>query len=686
MKEYKTEQLRNLVLLGHGGTGKTSLAEAAAFASGAISRLGRVDDGTTVSDFEPDEQKRKISLSLALVPCEWANHKINLIDCPGYADFVAEVRSGIAAADLGVIVVDAVSGLQVGTEQAWQNADRARLPRVIFINRMDRENANFQQALDQLQARYGKKVAPLQLPIGAQDSFSGVVDLLQNKAYAGEKGAAAEVPGDMQAAVAAAREQLIEAVCEADDDVMARYLEGEELSADELTGALRKGIAAGVTYPVFVGSAAKNIGVTAFLDAIVADGPSPADVAPRIARADGGEEPLKADPAGPLAALVFKTSADPFVGKLTYLRVVSGTLKADSHVWNANHNVDERIGQIIILRGKTQDHVTALAAGDIGAVAKLAHTVTGDTLCQKDRAVTLPGIEFPRPPYNVAVTPKGKADIDKLGPALQRIAEEDPSLVVRRDETTGETIISGMGDAHVEVAAERMKRKFGVDVDLHAPKVPYRETVTSSVDSEYIHKKQTGGHGQYARVNIKVEPNKGGGFEFVDKVVGGAVPRNYIPAVEKGVQEALHEGALAHFPMVDIRVTLFDGKDHPVDSSEMAFKIAGSQALKQGALKANPVLLEPIVSMKIRVPESNTGDVMSDLNGKRAKVHGMTPEDGGMTVIDAEAPLAEVLRYATDLRSITQGRGSFEMEFDHYEEVPQHLAQKVIAEAQKNHE
>jgi elongation factor G len=683
MKEYKTDQIRNIVLLGHGATGKTSLAEAALFASGGTTRMGRVDDGSTVSDFEPDEVKRRISLSLALIPCEWASHKINIIDCPGYADFVGEVKSGIAAADLGVVVVDAVSGLQVGTEQAWLHADQAHLPRIIFVNRMDRENANFQQAVDQLQARYGKRVAPLVLPIGAQDGFAGVVNLIERKAYTGDKGATSEIPVEMVAAVDAAREQLIEAVCESDDDVMSKYLEGEELSEEELTAALRKGIAAGQAYPLFAGSSTKNIGITKFLDTLVRDCPSPADVPPRTATAAGGDEPLKADAEAPLAAFVFKTAADPFVGKLTYLRVVSGTLKGDSHAWNANQGADERIGQLIVLRGKTQDHVPALTAGDIGALAKLAHTNTGDTLCSKEHAVTLPRLKFPRPPFNLAVTPKGKADVDKMGPSLQRIAEEDPTLQVRREETTGETIISGMGETHVEVAAEKMKRKFGVEVDLHAPRVPYRETVTSSVDSEYIHKKQTGGHGQYARVAIKVEPNRGGGFEFVDKVVGGAVPRNYIPAVEKGVHEALQDGALAHFPMVDLRVTLFDGKEHPVDSSEMAFKLAGSQALKQGALKANPVLLEPIMSMQIRVPESNTGDVMSDLNGKRAKVHGMTPEEGGTTVIDAEAPLAEVLRYATDLRSITQGRGSFEMQFDHYEEVPQHIAQKVIAEANK---
>lgn len=679
MKDYTTEQIRNAVLIGHSSTGKTALAEAALFVSGGTTRLGKVEDGTTVSDFDPDEQKRKISISLAVVPCEWAGHKINIIDTPGYPDFVGEVISGIRAADFGVVVVDAVSGVQVGTELVWRHADAANLPRLVFVNRMDRENANFDQAVQQLQSMFGKKVAPLCIPIGSQDSFSGVVNVVDGKAYTGDKAMPAAVPDDMSGAVAAAREQLVEAVAEADDDLLNKYLEGEELSSDEITAALKKGIAAGIVIPVFAGSATKLIGVSKLLDAMLADCPSPADLPP----AKAGEQELPASASGPLAAFVFKTTADPFVGRLTYLRVVSGTLKGDSHAWNANRAVDERLGQLSVVRGKTQEHVPQLVAGDIGAVAKLAHTVTGDTLCTKDQAVTLPPLRFPSPPFNVAVTPKGKEAVDKLGPALQRIAEEDPTLVVHRDETTGETILSGMGDTHVEVAAERMKRKFGVEVELHAPRVPYRETITTKVDSEYIHKKQTGGHGQYARVNITLEPNRGGGFEFVDKVVGGAVPRNYIPAVEKGVQEAMSEGALAHFPMVDIRVTLFDGKDHPVDSSEMAFKLAASQALKQGALKANPVLLEPIYQLKVRVPESFTGDIMSDLNTKRAKVHGMSPEDGGFTVIDAEAPLAEVLRYATDLRSITQGRGTFEMKFDHYEEVPAHLAQKVIAESAK---
>jgi elongation factor G len=432
---------------------------------------------------------------------------------------------------------------------------------------------------------------------------------------------------------------------------------------------------------VVCGSALAEVAIDRLADFLCEIGPSPVDRPTEITAGDVAVE-VAADPAGDPLVFVFKTIADPYVGQVSVFKVLSGTVSTDDHLVNTRTGVDERLHGLFALRGKEHIPVATLGAGDIGAVAKLTHTVTGDTLCTKEHPLTLESVAYPRPPFNVAVTPKGKGDVDKMGPSLQRIAEEDPTLNVHRDETTGETIISGMGETHVEVAAEKMKRKFGVEVDLHPPRVPYRETVTSKVESEYIHKKQTGGHGQYARVAITVEPNKGAGFEFVDKVVGGSVPRNYIPAVEKGVHEALQEGALAHFPMVDIRVTLFDGKEHPVDSSEMAFKIAGSQALKQGALKATPVLLEPVVTLKIRVPEGHTGDVMSDLNSKRAKVHGMSPDEDGTTVIDAEAPLAEVLRYSTDLRSITQGRGSFEMEFHHYEEVPQHIAQKVIAEAQ----
>ena len=685
MKDYQTEQIRNVVVLGHGGTGKTTLSEAALFATGAITRLGRVDEGNTTSDYDPDEIKRQISISLSLVPCEWRDHKVNLIDTPGYADFLGGVKEGIRAADSALVIVDAVSGVEVGTGLAWGYADEQQLPRFVYVNRMDRENADFAEALRQVQERFGKSCVPLQMPIGAQDSFQGVVDLLEMKAYSGEKAEAGDVPESLGAEATSYREQLIEVVAENDDELLNKYLEGTELSAEELQRGLRAGIASGGVVPVLVGSAGKNIAVPRVLDALVDFGPSPLDRPDAAATDEGGNETsLKADANGPLAVLAFKTSADPYVGKLTYLRVYSGTLSPDSHVWNANKKAQERIGQLFHMRGKTQDHASLLAAGDIGAVAKLAETVTGDTLCSKEHAVTLAPVAFPTPSYSLAVYPKTKADLDKLGTGLARIADEDPSLRVYRDTATHETIISGLGESHLDVAAERMKRKFGVEVELVTPRVPYRETIKASKQSEYIHKKQTGGHGQYARVAIALEPlPSGSGFVFENKIVGGAVPKQYIPAVEKGVHEAMQEGVIAHFPLVDVKVTLYDGKEHPVDSSEMAFKLASAQALKQGVQSASPVLLEPIVNLHVTAPDEHTGDVLSDLNGKRGKVLGMTPQGGGLTVIEAQAPLAEVQRYATDLRSMTQGRAHYTMDISHYEEVPAHVAQKVIESSQK---
>ncbi len=679
MKEYETDQIRNVVLLGHGGTGKTSLSEAALFATGAINRLGRVDDGNTTSDYEPDEEKRQISLSLALLPCEWNGHKVNLIDTPGYADFLGEVKQGLRAADAALIVVDAVSGVEVGTDLAWSYADEQSLPRLVFVNRIDRENADFAGAVQQMQERFGKRCVPLQVPIGAQDAFQGVVDLLDMQAYLGEKAEQGEVPESVGPDVATFREQLIEAVAETDDDLINKYLEGEELTAEELRSGLRAGVCSGSIVPILVGTATKNVAVPRLLDALVDYGPSPLDRGEVVAQDDGGTEvKLTADAAGPLVVLAFKTSADPYVGKLTYLRVVSGTLTSDAHAWNANRKEQERLAQLFYLQGKIQENAPRLTAGDIGGVAKLGETLTGDTLCARERPLVLPAIEFPVPSYRLAVFPKTKADLDKLGIALSRIVEEDPSLRVQREHDTNETLLSGLGESHIEVAAERMKRKFGVEVELVTPKVPYKETITASSKADVTHKKQTGGHGQYARVAIEVEPlPHGAGFEFVVKVSGGSVPKSYIPAVEKGVKEAMQQGVLARYPLVDLKVTLYDGKEHPVDSSEMAFKLAGAQALKQSVEDASPVLLEPIVNLRIIVPEANTGEVLSDLNGKRAKVQGMTPA-GALTTIEAQAPLAEVQHYATDLRSITQGRGAYTMELGHYEAVPAHVVQRVI--------
>ncbi len=679
MKEYATENIRNVALIGHGSTGKTSLSEAMLFSAKTINRLGRVDDGTTTSDFDPDEVRRSSSVNLSVLPFEWQGAKLNILDTPGYADFVGEVKCGVRAADAAVIMVCAASGVQVGTEYAWAYADEQNLPRLVFINRMDRENADFHQTLSQLQEMFGQKCVAFQLPLGAQANFRGVVDLLTMKAYVGEKGEAQDVPKELLEQATSLREKLVEAAAETDDTLITKYLEGEDLSEEELRRGLRMGVIRGSLIPALTGSATKNIAVTLLMDALCRCLPSPADVA--VAVQDG--EPIQADAKGPLVALVFKTTADPYVGRLTYFRVYCGTLKADSQAWNANKGSAERIGPLYLIRGKSQEQVSQVLAGDIGAVAKLAETSTGDTLASHEKSIILPGISFPEPAFSGAVHPKSKADLDKMGSALTRIAEDDPTLRVSRNQDTNETILSGLGDSHVEVAVEKIRRKFGVDLEMTTPKVPYKETITTSSSAEYTHKKQTGGHGQYARVAIELTPlPRGSGFEFAQRIVGGVVPRQYISSVEKGVMEALQEGVLARYPMIDMKVTLFDGKEHPVDSSDIAFKIAAAAALKKGAQEAHPVLIEPIMNLQVAVPEANTGDVISDLNGKRAKVLGMTPE-GTRTVIEAQAPLAEVQHYAADLRSMTQGRGSYSMQFSHYEEVPAHVVQRIIEQAQK---
>jgi elongation factor G len=679
MKVYATEDIRNVVLVGHGSVGKTMLAEAALYESGGTTRLGTIQDQNTVSDYDEDEHKRKFSLNLALVPVEWEGRKINIIDTPGYADFISEVICGANAADLAVVVVDAVSGPEVGTDRTWNITERLGLPKMIVVNRMDRENANFGNVLAQLQARWGNKVMPLQLPIGAHDSFRGIVDLLHMRAYLGEKAEEAEVPADLQEEATRLRAQLIEGIVETDEELMNKYFADEELSEDELRKVLHGGLDHGLIIPVICASATKLIGVRQVLHNIAFSGPSPLD---RDA-IEAGSKSLKAEPDGPAAVHVFKTAADPYVGKLTYMRVVSGSVKADSHLWNANQQSDERLGTIYVQRGKEQISVPELRAGDVGVVAKLAHTDTGDTLAAKELGAQFPPIQFPNPVFSMAVRPTAKAAVDKLGTSLQRLVEEDPGLQLTRDPGTGEIILAGLGDAHLEVTIERLKRKFNVDVELTLPRVPYRETVSKKAHSDFTHKKQTGGHGQYARVALDVSPlPRGAGLQFTEKVVGGSVPKEFIPAVEKGVNETAHLGVFAGYPLTDCQVTLLDGKHHPVDSSEMAFKLAASQALKEAVNGSGGTLLEPVMSIKVFAPETNAGDVVSDLNTKRAKIHGINP-DGGMSVIEAEVPLAEVQRYASDLRSITQGRGVFELEFDHYGDVPGQIAQKVIESHKK---
>ncbi len=682
MNQYGLDNIRNLVFLSHNGAGKTSLSEAALFNSGAITRLGKADDGTTTSDYDPAEEKHHISINLSVLPCLWKDNKINILDTPGYSDFVAEVKAGLRVSEGAVIAVCAASGVEVGTEQAWAYCEEANLPRLIFVNKMDRENADFYRTVEDLQARCGSKCVPVQLPIGAQNDFQGVVELLTMKSYTGTKAEEGEIPSAMQNQVDSFREKLIEAAAEFDDTLLEKYLGGEELSIEELVSGLRQSVINGKVVPVLVGSALKNIGVGLLLDAINSYLPSPGERDFAILGNSGEEEMIKPSKDAPLAALVFKTTADPYVGKLTYFRVYNGIINSNSQVWNSKEGEAERIGQLFTLRGKNQEQVAQIAAGDIGGVAKLSITSTGDTLCNQDKPVKLPAISFPEPVFSEAVYPKTKADLDKLGSALSRLAEEEPTLLVRRDTDTGETILSGLGETQLEVAAEEMQRKFGVSINLEIPKVPYRETITASTQAEYKHKKQTGGHGQYGHVMLELEPlPSGSGSKFVDKVVGGRIPKNYIPAVEKGVNEALGEGVLARYPATDIRVTVYDGSFHPVDSSEICFKIAGSGAFKKGMSQARPILLEPIVNISVTVPEDYTGDIIGDLNTKRAQLQGMNPSNG-LNVIQAQVPLAEVLRYAIDLKSITQGKGSFTMEFSHYESVPQINSQKVIAERQ----
>jgi elongation factor G len=682
MKVYASNDIRNVVLIGHGSVGKTSLSEAALFVSGATTRLGSVEDGNTVSDYDEDEHKRKFSLNLSLIPIEWENTKINFIDTPGYADFISEVIAGAAAADVALVVVDAVSGPEVGTDRAWQIADRRNMPRMIVVNRMDRENANFQSVLALCQGRWGHRVAPLQLPIGAHETFRGVVDLLAMKAYVGPEAAEAEVPEELRAEAESLRSSLIESIVETDEALMEKYFADEELTREELNRVLKSALLKGEVVPVLVTSARELSGVRRLLHRIVEVVPAPCDCPP-IAAEEGGE--VAADPAGPVVLQVFKTSADPFVGRLSYFRVRRGRLVPET-LHNTNKNVDERISTIYVQRGKDQEQIGELYAGDLGVVAKLTATTTGDTLCAKDSPVVLPPIVFPNPVYSMAVRPTSKAGVDKLGPSLQRLVEEDPGLRLTRDPGTSETILSGLGDAHLDVTVERLKRKFNIDVELALPRVAYRETISKKATADYTHKKQTGGHGQYARVAIEVNPlPRGEGLKFSERVYGGAVPKEFIPAVDKGIHETAQGGVVAGYELTDLEVVLYDGKHHPVDSSEMSFKLAASQALKEAVASAGPMLLEPVMRIKVMAPEANAGDIVSDLNTKRARIHGITP-DGHLSVVEAEVPLAEVQRYAADLRSLTQGRGIFELEFDHYGEVPPNIAQKVIAEAKAAHE
>jgi len=683
VKEYTTDQLRNIVLLGHGSSGKTSLAEAMLFTSGAVNRQGRIEDGTTVADFDEEEIRRRISLSLALVPVEWDGCKLNVLDTPGYTDFVGEVISAVLVADLALVLVDPVGGVEVGTELVWSYADQQGLPRMVVINKMNRENANFNRTLQSLRDAFGRNFVPLHLPIGSQGDLAGVVDLVKMQALMGPEGKVEEIPADLAAQAEEARVQVVEAAAEGEDELIMKYLEGETLTEEEIARGLRTAILSGAVVPVLVTAATGNLGTRALLDALVTYAPSPADRGPVQAEGLAGEEEIEPNELAPLAALVFKTAADPYVGKLTYFRVYGGVLESDTRVWNSRAETEERLGTLYVMRGKEQLPVRRLRPGDIGAVAKLSVTVTGDTLCDRGHPVHLPGPVFPHPLFAVSVHPKSKADQAKMGPTLTRICEEDPTLRWRQEPSTRETILEGMGEAHVDIAVRRMANRFGVGVETAIPKVPYRETITRVNADQYRHKKQTGGAGQFAEVHMRLEPlSRGEGFEYDWEVFGGAISSSFRPSIEKGIRQVLEQGVLAGYPVVDLKAVVYDGKEHPVDSKDIAFQIAGREAFKKVMLGAGPVLLEPIYKVTITVPEEYTGDVMGDLNTKRARVQGMD-QKGGKSIITALAPLAEMQRYATDLRSLTQGRGLFSMEFDHYEEVPAHLAQQIIEAAKR---
>jgi elongation factor G len=685
---FKSDKLRNVALLGHSGSGKTTLVEAMLFNTGAVNRLGRVEDGTSISDWDDEERRRKMSINLSIIPCEWQDHKLNALDAPGYMDFVGEVVSAIRVADGVVVVIDSVSGVEVGTEQVWHYASERKLPKLVFVNKMERENADHTGVAHQVAAKFGVAAVPIQVPIGTHADFKGVVDLLTQKAYVGATATEAPVPADMADAVAEARMALIEAAAEGEDALMEKYFETETLTEAEIMRGLGIRIAQGTLVPVLVGSAAMNAGVVSLMQAIIRLLPSPVDASPYPATnpATGAQVKLQADQAASLAALVFKTIADPYVGRMSYLRVYSGTLESDSRVKRSHDDGEERIGQVYTVRGKEQVPVTRLPAGDIGVVTKLSETQTGDTLYDIGSPVRLDPPAYPNPLFSVAVSPRTKADAVKISPTLNRLTEQDPTLSWRQDPITHEAIMSGMGDTHINVAIRRMEETFSLSLDTAVPRVPYRETITRPAKEQYRHKKQTGGSGQFAEVHLRIEPReRDTGFEFAWEVVGMNVSRTFGPSIEKGIKSVLEQGVIAGYPVVDVKAAVFDGKEHPVDSKDIAFQIAGREVFKLAVKAAGPVILEPMYKFTITVPEEYMGDVLSDLNTRRAQVLGMD-QAAGNSIVTALAPLAEMQRYVTNLRSFTQGRGVFSMEYSHYQEVPAHLVEAVIAASKREEE
>ena len=684
MKEYGTESIRNVALASHSGSGKTILGEAMLFATGAITRMGAVSEGNTVSDFEDEEIRRNLSLSTAILPVEFNDHKINVLDTPGYTDFIGEVISALSVADGAVLLVDSVAGIEVGTELVWNYCDEFDLPRFVMISKMDRDNANFNTVLNSL-STLSRDVTfiPVQLPWGEQQDFKGVIDLFTMQASEGDGSSSSEIPEEYAEQAEEARIALVEAAAEGDDALLEKYLEGEELSSAEIATGFRAAVKKGRFVPVFVTSACDAIGVVPFLEALIDLVPSPLEADPQKAMGAQGEEMLENKDAGPLAAYVWKTTADPFVGKLTYLRIFSGVLTADTRAWNPARREEERLGSLHVMRGKEQLNVDTLHAGDIGTVAKLGETATGDTLGDKGHPIEVVQPDFPNALFSVAVNPKTQADSTKISPTLTRLCEEDPTLSWNQEPSTNQTILQGMGDQHIDVAIRKAESKFQVSLETVVPRVPYRETITKVGQAQYRHKKQSGGAGQFGEFHLRVEPLEDEEFEFVNEVFGGAISQGFMPAIEKGVKGVMKLGVVAGYPVEKVKVAVTDGKEHPVDSKAVAFEVAGREAFKLAVNDAAPVLLEPIMNVRVIVPEANMGDVLGDLNTRRARVQGMETEHG-RSVVTAQVPLAEIQRYTTDLRSITGGRGVFNMELDHYEVVPHHVAEDIIAAKAKD--
>ena len=683
-------KLRNVGVVGHGGVGKTSLVESLLFTAGGLSRLGKVDDGTTTTDFDPDEIKRKISINTAVAYCDWKAHRVNLVDTPGYGDFIADARAALRVVEAAVVVVDAVAGVQVQTEKVWKFASEYELPRAIVVNRLDRERADFFRTLESLTRRLKGRIVPLHIPVGEESGFKGYVDLAKMKAfvYADGKSTEMDVPADLGERAREWREKLVEAAAETDDDLLAKYLEEGALDEASMLKALKSGITQGKIVPVLCACATRTVGCHPLLDMIVQEFPSPGDRG-EIAGTDvkARQSATRAiDAKAPPVALVFKTLSDPHIGKLSLFRVMSGTVKADSTLLNPTRGARERMGHVAWLQGKTQKAVTELGPGEIGVAQKLKETLTGDTLGDEAHPFELPRITFPEAAISFAVQPKSRGDEDKISTALARIAEEDPTVHHHFDPETKQLLISGVGNLHVEMTVERMKRKYNVDVTLLPPRIPYKETVKGRAEGQGKYKKQTGGRGQYGDTWLRVEPlTRGGGFEFVDDIFGGAVPRNFIPSVEKGVRDCMKKGILAGYPVVDMKVTLYDGSYHDVDSSDMAFQIAASMGLQKVFLDAHPILLEPVMNVEVTTPADNAGDVIGDLNSRRGRIVGMEPA-GETAVVRAAVPMSEMLTYEPSLRSMTGGRGGYSMEFSHYEEVPSFIADKVVKEAKTEKE